>query len=747
MNDKEKNKKGSSYDLMQDTQYLLLDLDETECGSYALEDILAEFGSEGAAQSAGEAAEKNADGNPDEIPGEETISEPVLPVLDALHPKVIAFPGVPVESVQADQDDTMVLIDMREYEEEPSAEELFDLRREEIPAEPEVGYEEPEETVVAAPDPEPKPPTMEDIVASTVDAVKAEQEQKQDKQRRRMEKTRKKREHQNRRIRVELPPEEEPEQPPREAAAFHKRRWQESRRALVLAVPVLVLMWLPWLLERSGIPVPYFSDSMENAAVCVLVAQTLLSILCMGVFRAAFEELKERFCTFYTYTALAGIVSLLDAATLLVLPGRTAPAPLGSVAAVALVCSLWGLKGYHRGMWETLRTAAVGEPSCAADQCEMGIARGKGRSAGFVRRTKMESTASQWQRLLLPVLTAASAVFAVLSTFGQGNGQNFLWCWSAILCASCSLVCPMAYCVPLGRVARKLGRSGAAIAGQHGASVLAAQSKLVVTDTDLFPRGSVSLVGIKLYGEERDHAVSYAATLATQAGGCLGRIFEEVCQNERIACRPLEHFHVHDDNGLSGMIRGETVLVGTPVFMRHRGVRLPATLPAKTAVCLAVDGELTAVFGMKYTSAPPVEIAMRSLGRNGLHLVLATRDGNVTPKLLKKLFGTDGRAVLPEIGDRLALSDPQREAAAPAGLLYREGLLPFVEMVALSRRLCQMVRVGNLLSMLGSVFGALLGFYLTFVGRSDIFSPVMLMVYLLLWALPMLPLLVGVDRM
>ena len=228
---------------------------------------------------------------------------------------------------------------------------------------------------------------------------------------------------------------------------------------------------------------------------------------------------------------------------------------------------------------------------------------------------------------------------------------------------------------------------------------------------------------------------------------CLGRVFEAVCQNEHISCQPLEHFHVHDDNGLSGMIRGETVLVGTPVFMRHMAVRLPSTLSAKTAVCLAVDGELIALFAIKYTAAAPVEIALRALSRNGLQILLATRDGNVTPKMIKKTFGTDGKATIPEITERLSLSDPQREAAAPSGLIYRDGLLPFVEMVALSRRLCQIVKVGNFLSVLGNVFGALLGFYLTFVGRSDALSPIMLMVYLLLWTVPMLPLLMGVDKM
>ena len=93
--------------------------------------------------------------------------------------------------------------------------------------------------------------------------------------------------------------------------------------------------------------------------------------------------------------------------------------------------------------------------------------------------------------------------------------------------------------------------------------------RLVVTDSDLFPPGAASLSGVKLYGEERSRAISYAATLAAQGGGLLGRVFDNVCQSGQIARQPLEHFHIHEDGGLSGMIHGETVLVGPPAFMRR----------------------------------------------------------------------------------------------------------------------------------------------------------------------------------
>lgn len=62
------------------------------------------------------------------------------------------------------------------------------------------------------------------------------------------------------------------------------------------------------------------------------------------------------------------------------------------------------------------------------------------------------------------------------------------------------------------------------------------------------------------------------------------------------------------------------------------------------------------------------------------------------------------------------LGESFKKSGGPNGILYREGLFPFVDMVAGSRRLCHVVRIGNFLSILCSIFGVLVGFYLTFTG-------------------------------
>lgn len=634
-----------------------------------------------------------------------------------------------------------------------SPEEMFGLPRQggrTPPAEPEGEPEAPGEASPPPPASEDGTPinvTMEDVVANTVDAVKGDLAKRQEKWKRKLERERKKQSRAAKRREPKLRPLPELEEPPlQETSSRHRRRYAAYRSSRRVALPVLLLMWAPWVLDRMGVALPYFSAGGDSQTLLVLVFQAVMCAVCWPVFRAAMEDLREGDFTGCVFTVLCSVVTLLDAVTALFLPGRANVPPLGGVASAGLFFTLWGLERFHQGMSESLRTAALGRPVYAVDVGPEGVSKGRGSAAGFYTRLSMEDTPHQWQRLLMPVLAVASLVFAVLASVGREKGQDILWCWSAILSAASSLVFPLSYCVPFGKLSARLGRNGAALAGQYGAAALAASPLLVVTDQDLFPAGTVALNGLKPYGEERDRAISYAGSLVIQGGGVLARVFDNQCRGDRIPLQPLDHFHIHDEGGLSAIIHGETVLVGPPVFMRHKAVKLPATMPAKTALCLAVDGSLTAVFSIKYAANEAVGAALHALGRNGMKLALAVRDGNITPRLLKTRFGTDGDAVLLERSERLALSDPEREAGGPNGLLYREGLYPYVDLAAGSRRLCHVVRLGTLLSVLGSVFGCLIGFYLTFAGSYDVLSPLLLMVYLLLWTAPVLPLLWGIDK-
>lgn len=131
---------------------------------------------------------------------------------------------------------------------------------------------------------------------------------------------------------------------------------------------------------------------------------------------------------------------------------------------------------------------------------------------------------------------------------------------------------------------------------------------------------------------------------------------------------------------MTGMIRGETVAMGSAYFMRKQKVTLPHDLKLQTGVFLAIDGVLGAIFVIKYQPSRNVDWALRALHRAGMRPVLAVRSGNVTPGLLKRKFGLDCKPVYPNVSARLALSDAmEQRGEAPNAVIYREGLMPLAE--------------------------------------------------------------------
>ena len=200
----------------------------------------------------------------------------------------------------------------------------------------------------------------------------------------------------------------------------------------------------------------------------------------------------------------------------------------------------------------------------------------------------------------------------------------------------------------------------------------------------------------------------------------------------------MDDFSFYEEGGWSGIIRGESVLMGSASFMRKMNVDLPADVTLRTGVFLAVDKELAAVFAVKYNPAENVDFALQMTRRSRIQPILASRDPNITPALIRRKFSRNIGLEYPGLTERVALSEAEKDRGMPRALLFREGLLPYAETVAGSLRLCKAVRRAAAISLLGSWAGTLLTFYLTNLGAYELLDPLALELFLLLWTLPVL---------
>lgn len=721
---------------------------------YSLEDILAEYGGGLEDHLLREAKESSAPepenpegpeklpASPENTAAPEAAPEPPPEGTDP-SPEELLHP--PVEPVKTEKAPSAAPEPPTAPEEFPSAPETPAAPEPEadpeVPAVPDP-LQEAEQTAAGVARqniPHPKPLSLEDVVGSTVESV--------------MEEAREANPPSKRKRPPRKPPEqaEDPPPPPPEPEAIgpEPNLWEEAHAArqhyirrkhtqilpLVTALPPTLMM----LLERYQVKVPYWSGDPAFQCVFLLACLVLTAVLCRHVFLKGFGMLRRRRCVAELLVSLSVLASGLDCALRILSghPGETAP--YASVSCLALVFAQWGVRRESKGNYDMLRAAAVDDdPPYLIANTPQGACKQRGSVPGFFTTASHSDVATLWQTALLPVFLVAAAAFALLGSVGQDRSGDFLLNLSAILPAAATFSLPLCWALPWSRLAEHLQKTGCAVAGWSGAQKISATRRMIVTDTDLFPPGTVQLSGRKLYGETQERALSLAASMARAAGSGLERLFNGLVRSEGGLYEQVDGFSFYEEGGWAGIVKGESVLMGSASFMGRMNVRLPADVNLKTGVFLAVDKELIAAFAVKYNPAENVDFALRLMQRSRIQPILASRDPNITPSLIRRKFSRNVHMEYPGLTERIALSEAEKDRDLPRALLFREGLLPYAETVAGSLRLCKAVRRAAAISLLGSWAGTLLTFYLTSLGAYELMNPLALELFLLLWTLPVL---------
>lgn len=547
-------------------------------------------------------------------------------------------------------------------------------------------------------------------------------------------------------------PEEEPEEPeepePRmdDALREEKRRCNRLRRGLLLgAFPALLLVVAAVLQELEVLP-PAWLDAAFLRCMALGGGLLLTALLCLPVWQTAVRMLRDgrvgcELCA--GVTVLADLLCCVSGAV----TGSTLSTPYAAAGALLILSCQLGLYLTAESRRIAFHLADVnGIPPYVVSVLPAGVCKQRGVLEGFYRMTMRPDPARQWQNYVLPLLLSAAVVLSGVVCFTARPMEEFPWVLAALTGAGVQLSLPLTGTLPLYYLTRRLERSGAAAAGYAGARAVAYSGRMVLTDDDLFPAGTVTLNGYKVYGEERVRAVSYAASVARAAGSSLAPLLDRQLTAEGGYPMRVDEMRYCEEGGVEAAIRGETVLMGSAYFMKKRHVSLPRDLKLQTGLFLAVDGVLTAVFAVKYQPSRNAEWALRAMRRSHITPVLAVRSSNVTPGLIKRKFGVDAKVVYPDVSTRLALAQlAAQQGETPNVIVCREGLLPLAESVVGSRRMVRAVRTATVLGYIGSLCGVLLSYYLTSVGNFAVLTPLAMVVFLLLWLLPTL-LIAGLVR-
>lgn len=452
--------------------------------------------------------------------------------------------------------------------------------------------------------------------------------------------------------------------------------------------------------------------------------------------------------------AFSSFATLIHVITIMAAPKWHGWLPYSCISTVSLFFAVYAKWIHARSMCRICKTVRSSKcPSLVRleNYCsEMYAVKTPGEDTrSFTAHINDKDASRTFWTFLSPAVIVASIVFACISSFGTKTPQHFFWALAGISAVSVPMFSVMSFVLPFSFTAKGLSTVGAAISGWFSASQLSKKPGIVVRDEDLFPKGTISLHGLKILGQySLEQTICYATSVIDETKCGLRDVFDDLLKSRYGTALKVTNLRYHESGGVEAEVNGDSVLIGSSGFMLRSGIRLSSGTNVKNAVYIAINRQPAGVFNINYKVNSEVSRALHILSRKKIPIILAVRDFNLLPTMVEKLFGLrDGSLEYPEIEDRINLSEEERlNSQDISAVITRSGLYPFAAAVLAAKKVRRATVRNIFLTAACSIIGMLLMFYLTFIQKPALVTPYTVFVYMLLWYLPMYLLSIRVKR-
>lgn len=535
-----------------------------------------------------------------------------------------------------------------------------------------------------------------------------------------------------------------PEMPADRAAKYYAANVSSLklrfRLALLLSV---ILCWISFGLPTAGA----LGHDLKTTSLVCLALELSVVMLGLDIFTKGIMSLVRNRPGLWTLVSFSCVASALDAVVSYAVGTAGWGLPFCGAAALSMTFAIWGAQLTARGLRLSCKAQELAEdPFCVSAETGVlgegaALIKFKRPTTGWLRRCEEPDAAENVFSSLAPWLIAASLLLSVAATAVTKSWTSFFRILAAISASSAPFAAFLSCALPYALLARRVFRSGAAVAGWPGIRDIGRARRLVVTDTDLFPSDSVSIESIRILdGMQPQKVISAAGSLVCASGSGVAPCFLELMRKNGCSMLRVEDFCCHEGGGLTSLIEGLEVICGSAGFMRLMGIIVPQKLASRSSVFIAMNGKLTGIFNLSYEPTGPVRAALASLLHSNRDPLFAVRDFLVTPLMLRQKYRlpTDGFD-FPPFARRYEVSGAEPgEDSQISALLSREGLGSFVDVADCGRKAYIASALGAVLGAVCAVVGVVLFFVLIVTGGVGAVTAANVMAYLFLWLAPVL---------
>lgn len=547
-----------------------------------------------------------------------------------------------------------------------------------------------------------------------------------------------------------------PDPAPDKAAKFYTHQIAPLKmRGMLTFAMCAVLMYISYGYTAGFPMLGAMNGSIRVTALMCLLIELVVIVLGLDIFTNGILTLFRRKPGAESLVAVSCLLSVVDAAVIAGTNNAALGLPFCAVSSLSMLFAIWGARLTCSGFRSTFRALSISKnpyvitAECGVDSRGSALLKSRIGTEGFIRRSEMSDAAEDSYNLFSPFLLIAAFILSVLASIVRGRPGDFFHTFSAISATCASFSALIAFPLPFSIISKRLHHSGAAVAGYAGISDIGKSQRVVITDADIFPPGTLAIESIRiLEGAYTDKVVSYTGSLLAASGSGLASVFTDLIKRNAYAIEQVDDFNFHEGGGITATIRGEEVFVGSSGFMHLMGIRMPQKLNVRNAAFTAISGVLVGIFNVSYVPVVSVQDALVTLLRSKRYPIFAIRDFNITPLLIRQKFKMQTEGFdFPSFAERYRISSAEPGTKSQiAAILSRDGLNPMIETSDRGKKAYRAIRLCIILSLLGSFVGIVLMFSLCWTASYDAASVANMMSFMFLWLVPVFMVSLGLNR-
>ncbi len=352
----------------------------------------------------------------------------------------------------------------------------------------------------------------------------------------------------------------------------------------------------------------------------------------------------------------------------------------------------------------------------------------------FLRYTYSADLGDRFCRKAVPIICIAALIITAAitcirltaMTFGEGVGF-FCSVFSMLLCGgSCSGVMLTAN-VPLLSTAKQLSVRKCALLGYQSVDEFYDTNTMLVSASALFPESSVTIAGMKPFGDAKvEEVILVAASLAKQTDSVLQHAFLKMMDEESSSLYPVDSALYEENLGLSGWVKNRRVLLGTrEMMLAHNIEGLPSPLreaeyagEGNEVLYFSVSGVLSAMMLVGVSANAKMKTRLHKLMDENISLVIKSVDSFLTQQRIAGLYLIPEGCVkvVPIAQHELFDKYTQPAERVSASVITSGKFEDTMDLLLQARKIRRSAMIGIILQAVAAIIG--FGIALTYIGLS-----------------------------